>query len=52
MYEIEKLLKLEQYKIIKIEEREEKRKMIKIIYVESKNKKEKCPFCGEYTKSI
>ena len=52
MYEIEKLLKLEQYKIIKIEEREEKRKMIKVIYVESKNKKEKCPFCGEYTKSI
>lgn len=26
--------------------------MIKIIYVESKNKKEKCPVCSEYTSSI
>ena len=52
MNEIEKLLKLEQYKIIKIEEREENKKMIKIIYVESKNKKGKCPVCGEYTKSV
>lgn len=44
----------EQYKIIKIEERkEEKNKlMIKIIYVESKTKKDKCPVCGEYTSSI
>ena len=26
--------------------------MIKIIYIESKTKKEKCPVCGEYTSSI
>lgn len=26
--------------------------MIKVIYVESKNRKEKCPMCGKYTSSI
>lgn len=26
--------------------------MIKIIYIESKNKKDKCPVCNEYTSSI
>ena len=26
--------------------------MIKIIYVESKNKKDKCPVCNEYTSSV
>ena len=52
MDEVTKLLKLEKYKIIKIEERSENSKMKKIIYLESKNKKEKCPICGEYTKSI
>ena len=50
--EIEKLLNLEEYKILKIEERQEEGKMKKIIYVESKKRKEKCPICGEYTKSI
>lgn len=52
MNKIEKILGLENYKIIKIEDRKEKKKMIKIIYVESKNKKQKCPICEEYTKSI
>lgn len=52
MNDLEKILKLENYKIIKIEERSEKNKMIKIIYVESKNKKDKCPVCQEYTNSI
>ena len=52
MKEIEKLLNLEEYKILKIEERKEEGKMKKIIYVESKKRKEKCPICGEYTKSI
>lgn len=52
MKEVEKLLKLEDYKIIKIEERREKKEMKKIIYVESKNKKVKCPNCGEFTNSI
>lgn len=50
--ELEKILKLENYKIIKIEERSENKKMIKVIYVESKNKKDKCPLCHEYTSSI
>ena len=52
MKEIEKLLNLEEYKILKIEERKEEGKMKKIIYVESKKRKEKCPICGEYTKSM
>ena len=38
MKELEKILRLENYKIIKIEERSDNKKMIKIIYVESKNK--------------
>ena len=52
MDEVKKLLNLEKYKITKIEERSENNKMKKIIYLESKNKKDKCPICGEYTKSI
>lgn len=51
--ELEKLLGFgDDYKIIKHEERKEDKKMIKIIYVESKKKKDKCPQCNEYTKSI
>jgi len=50
--DLEKILKLENYKIIKIEERSGNNKMIKVIYVESKNKKDKCPICNEYTSSI
>jgi transposase len=41
-----------QYKIIKIEKREEDKKMKKIIYIESKNKKVKCPNCENYTSSV
>ena len=52
MRDLEEILKLENYKIIKIEERSENNKMIKVIYVESKNKKDKCPICNEYTSSI
>ena len=52
MKEIEKLLNLKEYKILKIEERKEENKMKKIIYIESKKRKEKCPICGEYTKSV
>ena len=53
MKEVEQLLNIgNQYKIIKFEERKEDKKLIKIIYVESKNKKEKCPKCGNYTNSI
>lgn len=52
MKDLEKILKLENYKIIKIEERNEDNKMVKVVYVESKNKKDKCPICDEYTSSI
>lgn len=52
MKKVEKILKLENYKILKIEERREQKKLIKVIYVESKNKKQKCPVCREYTRSI
>lgn len=52
MKEVEKILKLENYKILRIEERREQKKLIKVIYVESKNKKQKCPVCREYTRSI
>ena len=50
--ELERVLRLENYKIIKIEERSENKKMIKVIYVESKNKKDKCPVCNELLMSI
>lgn len=52
MKNIEKILDLENYKFIKMDERNENNKMIKIIEIESKNKKQKCPLCGEYTSSI
>ena len=52
MNNLEQILKLENYKILKIEERNEDNKKIKVIYVESKNKKGKCPICDEYTSSI
>ena len=52
MKDLEKILKLENYKIIKIEERNEDNKIVKVVYVESKNKKDKCPICDEYTSSI
>lgn len=52
MKNIEKILDLENYKLIKIDERNENNKMIKIIEIETKNKKQKCPICGEYTNSI
>ena len=52
MKELEKLLNLNNYRIIKQEERKEDNKVKKIIYLESKNKKEKCPNCDEYTSSI
>ena len=52
MKDLEKILKLENYKIIKIEERNEDNKKVKVVYVESKNKKDKCPICDEYTSSI
>ena len=52
MNDLERILNLENYKIIKIEERSENKKMVKIINIESKNKKDKCPICNEYTKSI
>ena len=53
MKELEMLLKLgEDYKIEKQEEKNEKGKTIKIIYIRCKKKKDKCPVCGKYTKSV
>lgn len=53
MEKLEKILELENYKIIKIEEKSENKKMIKIIKnIETKNKKQRCPLCGKYTSSI
>ncbi|MDY5336145.1 MAG: ISL3 family transposase [Bacilli bacterium] len=52
MKEIEKILGLGNYKILNILERNDKNKIIKIIEIETKNKKQKCPICGEYTTSI
>ena len=50
--ELQEILKLEGFKILKIDERKEKTKIIKVIYVESNNKKQECPSCGNYTSSI
>lgn len=53
MRNLERLLNIgKDYKIINYVEREENKKMIKVIYVESKKKKDKCPMCNEYTTSI
>lgn len=52
MQEIESLLNLKEYKIIKIEDKKENKKNIKIIYLNSRLKKRLCPTCNEYTSSI
>ena len=52
MNNIEKILGLENYKILKILEGNDKNKIIRIIEIETKNKKQKCPLCGECTSSI
>lgn len=53
MKELEKMLNLgEEYKIEKQEEKKENNKVIKIIYVSCKKKRERCPECGKYTSSI
>ena len=46
--ELQEILKLDGFKILKIDERKEKNKIIKVIYVESNNKKQECPNCGNY----
>ena len=40
------------YKIEKQEEKIEKGKAVKVVYVSCKKKKDKCPECGKYTSSI
>ena len=53
MKELEKLLRLgKDYKIDNQEEKLEKGKTIKAIYVSCKKKKDKCPECGRYTSSV
>lgn len=51
--ELERLLNLgKDYTIEKQEEKIEKNKTVKVIYITCKKKKEKCPTCGSYTSSI
>mgnify|MGYP003571386346 CR=1 FL=1 len=53
MKELEKMLNLgSDYKIEKQEEKIEKGKIVKVVYVSCKKKKDKCPECGKYTSSI
>lgn len=53
MNNLEKVLSIgKDYKIINYIEREENKRVIKIIYIESKKYKDKCPICNEYTRSI
>ena len=53
MKELEQLLKLgSDYKIEKQEERSINGKIIKVIHIKCKKKKDRCPDCGKFTKSI
>ena len=52
MKDLEKILNLKDYKIMSIEDVERDKKKIKIISIISKNNKQKCPICNEYTSSI
>lgn len=53
MKEVKKLVGLgNDYKITRIEEMKENNKLCKYVYVEKVTKKERCPICNEYTKSI
>ena len=53
MKELEKILNLgDDYKIEKQEEKNENGRIIKVVYVSCKKKKDRCPECGKYTSSI
>ena len=52
MKDLEKILNLKDYKIMSIEDVERDKKKIKIISIISKNNKQKCPICNEYSSSF
>lgn len=52
MESLEQVLNLKNYKIASVNEVKEGNKFIKIILVISKNNKQKCPICNEYTSSV
>ena len=49
---MEKVLNLKNYKITSVNEVKEGNKLIKVISVISKNNKQRCPICNEYTSSV
>jgi len=53
MKEVKELMGLDkEYQVIKVEEKVENKITCKCIYVIKNTRKEKCPYCGSYTKSI
>ncbi len=53
MKEVKELMGLNKdYKVIRVEEVNENKQICKYVYVEKITKKEKCPICNQYTKSI
>lgn len=53
MKEVKELMGLEKkYKVLKVEDAKEEKQIVKYIYIEKITKKERCPICNSYTKSI
>ena len=52
MESLEQVLNLKDYKITSVNEVKEGNKLIKVISVISKNNKQMCPICNEYTSSV
>lgn len=53
MKSVEELMGLgKNYKVLKVEEVKEEKQIKKYIYIEKTTKKERCPICNDYTKSI
>ena len=52
MESLEQVLNLKNYKITSVNEVKEGNKLIKVISVISKNNKQRCPICNEYTSSV
>lgn len=53
MKEVKELMGLgKNYEVLKVEEVKEEKQIVKCIYIEKITKKERCPICNSYTKSI
>ena len=53
MKEVKKLMGLgKNYEVLKVDEVNEERQIVKYIYIRKTTKKERCPICNSYTKSI